>query len=96
VSICGLEIEFSRARAQSDRITVRENAVTSRHLPAAFDGFTFLHISDLHVDISEAALRHLISFVGDLDYDICVLTGDYRGKTFGPSQRATDGVAELR
>jgi predicted MPP superfamily phosphohydrolase len=87
---------YGRARREANRVLVRENIVASPRLPAAFDGFTILHISDLHVDLSEAALRHLISFVGDLDYDICVLTGDYRGKTYGPYQRATEGVGELR
>lgn len=87
---------YERARREADHVTVRENVVTSPHLPKAFDGFTILHISDLHVDLSENALKHLISFVGSLSYDICVLTGDYRGKTFGPYQRAIDGMSELR
>jgi predicted MPP superfamily phosphohydrolase len=87
---------YGRARREADRVLVRENIVNSPRLPAAFDGFTILHISDLHVDLSEDALRHLISFVGDLQYDICVLTGDYRGKTYGPYQRSTEGVGELR
>lgn len=87
---------YGRARREADRVLVRENVVASPHLPAAFDGFTILHVSDLHVDLSEGALAHLVSFVGDLTYDICVLTGDYRGKTYGPFQRAIDGVGELR
>ncbi len=62
---------YGRARREANRVLVRENIVASPRLPAAFDGFTILHISDLHVDLSEDALRHLISFVGDLDYDIC-------------------------
>jgi uncharacterized protein len=87
---------YGRARREADHVMVLENTIASSRLPKAFDGFTILHISDLHVDLSEGALRHLVSFVGDLNYDICVLTGDYRGKTFGPYQRATDGVGELR
>jgi uncharacterized protein len=87
---------YRRARREADHVLVRENVVSSPRLPAAFDGFTILHISDLHVDLSEQALKHLISFVGDLSYDICVLTGDYRGKTYGPFQSAIDGVGELR
>jgi predicted MPP superfamily phosphohydrolase len=86
---------YARARRQADRVTVRHNDVVSARLPAAFDGFTILHISDLHVDLSEGALAHLLGFVGDLAYDICVLTGDYRGKTFGPYDRSLAGVAEL-
>ena len=32
----------------------------------------------------------------DLDYDVCVLTGDFREKTFGPFDAALDGVARVR
>jgi predicted MPP superfamily phosphohydrolase len=86
---------YGRARCQADLITVKHNDVVSPNLPPSFDGFTILQISDLHVDISENALRHLITFVGNLTYDICVLTGDYRGKTYGPFDRSLEGVAEL-
>jgi predicted MPP superfamily phosphohydrolase len=65
-------------------------------LPPAFDGFTILHISDLHVDMNEVAMQHLIELVGGMQYDLCVLTGDYRGKTFGPFEATLDGVAKLR
>lgn len=87
---------YGRARREADRVLVRDNVIASAKLPAAFDGFTILHISDLHVDLSEGALSHLLSFVGELHYDICVLTGDYRGKTFGSYQRAIDGVLALK
>jgi predicted MPP superfamily phosphohydrolase len=65
-------------------------------LPPAFDGFTILHISDLHVDMNEVAMQHLIELVGGMRYDLCVLTGDYRGKTFGPFEATLDGVAKVR
>lgn len=87
---------YSRARRNADRVVVRHNTVASARLPLSFDGFTILHITDLHVDISEGALQHLIGLVGDLTYDICVLTGDYRGKTFGPFDSSLDGVERLR
>ena len=31
-----------------------------------------------------------------MQYDLCVLTGDYRGKTFGPFEATLDGVAKVR
>src|SRR3979411_2848003 len=65
-------------------------------LPSRFDGTTILHISDMHVDMSEAAMQHLIELVGGMQYDLCVLTGDYRGKTFGPFEATLDGVAKVR
>jgi uncharacterized protein len=87
---------YGRARRNADQVLIRRNAITFVNLPAAFDNFTILHISDLHVDISEGAMRQLVSIVGDLQYDICVLTGDYRGKTFGPFDRSLDGIEQLR
>lgn len=75
---------YGRARRNADRVELRHNIVTSARLPAGFDGFTILQLSDLHADISVGAMRHLTDFVGDIACDICVLTGDYRGKTLGP------------
>ena len=39
------------------------------------------------------AVQSLIELVATLEYDICVLTGDYRGKTTGPFEAALDGLA---
>jgi uncharacterized protein len=87
---------YSRARRNADKIVVRRNIVTCERLPPAFDDYTILHISDLHVDISEGAMQHLVSLVGDIQYDICVLTGDYRGKTHGPFEKSLQGLNQLR
>jgi predicted MPP superfamily phosphohydrolase len=87
---------YSRARRNADRIVIRRNVFEFSNLPPAFDNFTVLHLSDLHVEISEGAMRRLVSMVGDLRYDICVLTGDYRGKTYGPFEVSLEGISELR
>ena len=86
---------YARARKNADRVLVRRNVFTSLALPKNFDGFTMLHISDLHADISVGAMRHLVGIVGDLDYDICVLTGDYRGRTFGPFDESLSHIDAL-
>jgi len=87
---------FRRGCRNAERIVVVHNEVRSKQLPSSFDGFTILHISDLHADMNEGAMRHLIKLVDGLRYDLCVLTGDYRGKTFGPFEAALDGVARVR
>jgi len=50
----------------------------------------------MHVDMNEAAMQHLIELVDGMQYDLCVLTGDYRGKTFGPFEAALEGPATVR
>ena len=87
---------YWRARRNADRIIVKRNDLRFAALPSLFDGYTILHISDMHVDLSEAAMQHLIELVDGVQYDLCVLTGDYRGKTFGPFEAALDGLAKVR
>jgi predicted MPP superfamily phosphohydrolase len=87
---------YSRARRNADRIAIQRNLLEFESLPPAFADFTILQLSDLHADISQGAMRHLISIVGDLKYDICVLTGDYRGKTYGPFDTSLKSILELR
>jgi len=86
---------FGRGCRNAARVEVRSNRVGSKELPAAFDGFTILQLSDLHCDMSERAMRRVGELVEGLSYDICVLTGDYRGQTFGPFESALAMVADL-
>jgi predicted MPP superfamily phosphohydrolase len=50
---------YKRGLINAEQIQVRQNHVRSKMVPRRFDGFTLLHISDLHVDISEGAMRRL-------------------------------------
>jgi uncharacterized protein len=84
-----------RGRANAARIEVVYNEFRPVGLPAAFDGFTILHLTDLHADVSETAMRALPSAIRELRYDVCVMTGDFRGKTFGPFHRALDLIGEV-
>lgn len=87
---------YGRGKRNAERIVLRHNDVWFKDLPPHFDGFTLLHISDMHADMNEAAMRHLVELVAELRYDVCVLTGDFRGKTFGPFEAALDGVSRVR
>ena len=87
---------YWRARRNAERIVVKHNDVVFKDLPPLFDGFTILHITDLHADMNVVAMQRLIELVGELRYDLCVLTGDYRGETFGPFEAAMDGVGRVR
>ena len=73
---------YWRARRNTERILVKRNDVMFKELPPLFDGFTILHLSDMHVDMNEGAMRRLIELVDGMRYDLRVLTGDYRAKTF--------------
>jgi predicted MPP superfamily phosphohydrolase len=87
---------YWRGRRNTGSILVKRNDVMFKELPPLFDGFTILHLSDMHVDMNEAAMQRMIELVGDMRYDLCVLTGDYRGKNFGPFEATLNGVARVR
>jgi hypothetical protein len=85
-----------RGRRNALAIRVRENEIVLPNLPRAFDGFTLLQLTDLHVDMRPDFVHALIERVRPLDYDVCVLTGDYRARTFGPFAATLAGLEQLR
>lgn len=87
---------WGRGQRNARSLRFRTNRFTLPHLPAAFEGFRILHLTDLHVEMDQAALDTLIQTVADLDYDLCVLTGDYRKLTWGPIHEALEGMGRLR
>jgi hypothetical protein len=87
---------YWRGAKNAERVQVRHTDLEFKSLPEAFDKFTVLHISDLHVDMNPGAMQRLKELLPTLEYDACVLTGDYRGPTFGPFEPALAGLAEVR
>jgi predicted MPP superfamily phosphohydrolase len=87
---------YWRGRTNASKVELRRNAVRLPHLPEAFDGFTILHLSDLHADISGPAMLRVAELLHGLDYDLCVLTGDYRGRTYGDYQPCLESIARIR
>jgi predicted MPP superfamily phosphohydrolase len=87
---------YWRGCKNAEHIRVRHNHISMKKLPSQFDGFTLLHISDLHVEMNKDAMRRLTELLPELSYDVCVLTGDYRGPTFGPFDAALEGLARVR
>ncbi|CDH45767.1 metallophosphoesterase [Candidatus Contendibacter odensensis] len=77
-------------------IQIRHNEVVIPHLPAAFDGLTLLHLSDLHLDMADGYPAALIERLQQVQYDFCVMTGDFRAKTFGDYQAALAALAQVR
>jgi predicted MPP superfamily phosphohydrolase len=46
--------------------------------------------------MNEGAMRRVEELLPDLKYDICAITGDFRGATFGPFDDAIEGMKRLR
>jgi uncharacterized protein len=87
---------YGRGRRNAAQIEVKQNYVRSTRIPKAFEGYTILQLSDLHVDMSQDAMERLTTILRMTDnYDLCVLTGDYRGETFGPYDATIAGMSQV-
>ncbi len=87
---------YWRGISNAAKVDIRHNRIESPNLPKAFDGFTIVQLSDLHVEMSEAAMERVIDLLGEARYDVCVLTGDYRGGTCGSYDTTLAGMARVR
>jgi predicted MPP superfamily phosphohydrolase len=92
LTISGL---YGRGQRNATQIELRQHDVISARLPEAFDRFTLLQLSDLHVEMSEGAMMRLAAMLPNIDYDLCVLTGDYRAQTFGAYEPALAGMEKI-
>ncbi len=68
-------------------IVLNRFEITFPDLPEAFDGYTLLQLSDLHLDSHSAVTRRLIEAIDGLVVDAVVLTGDYRARISGPFEQ---------
>jgi predicted MPP superfamily phosphohydrolase len=95
-SVLKLSGFYESGRRNAAKLVVKATEIASPEVPIAFDGFRILHLSDLHTDMNEPAMACLAEILPRLRYDLCVMTGDYRGKTFGPIESCLAGMARLR
>lgn len=87
---------LGRSRRNARRIQVRHNRLALPGLPPAFNDYTILQISDMHIDFADDYPHALIEVLRPLEYDLCVMTGDYRGETFGPYDQTLAGLQQVR
>ncbi len=65
-------------------IRVEERSFSFKTLPAAFDGFRILLLTDLHLDGLNQLTDRIIEMVRKLEVDLCLVGGDIRMETYGP------------
>ena len=85
-----------RGRRNALRIGVRHNEIPITGLPTSFDGFTLLHLSDMHLDMHTDFPSALIERLREVEYDVAVMTGDFRAKTYGPVAPTVNALRLVR
>jgi len=79
---------YGRGMENALRPVVRELRLCFPNLPAGFDGFRILQISDLHIDGTDGLAEALCCVLSTIEADVCVLTGDYRFEDHGSCEEA--------
>jgi len=83
---------YGRGVRNAHNIQVRRNTFALKSLPAAFDGLVLLHLSDIHADMDESITASVADVIKNLDYDLCVMTGDYRERTYGAYDKSLEAM----
>jgi len=69
---------YNKGYGNAKTIQINELTLHFPNLPAAFNGFRILHLSDLHIDSIPGFAALIIQKISPLKFDTCLLTGDYR------------------
>src|SRR5664279_190436 len=51
---------YWRGSKNTEQIQIRHNEIKLQNLPSLFDGFTILHLSDMHVDMNPGPMQRLM------------------------------------
>lgn len=65
------------------------------NLPAEFDGYRILQLSDPHVDFLAGPMDTALELISGEPVDLCVLTGDYRKRVSGPFEQILPSFEKL-
>jgi hypothetical protein len=65
------------------------------NLPPAFDGYTILFMSDLHLDGLKGLTEQIIPILRKNPADLCIIGGDFRMATHGPYDAALEELRRL-
>jgi hypothetical protein len=79
---------FGRGYRNFRDIRVVEHSIYHPRLPVGLDGLRLLQLSDLHLDLDPGLADVIASRIAGLEYDLVVVTGDFRNTTHadhGPS-----------
>ncbi len=86
---------WARAHANALDFEMRTNRFIHPRLPRQAHGLRILHLSDLHIDGMPDDGARLREIVSGLEFDLCVLTGDFRFLTFDRDRPALENTAAL-
>jgi len=92
-----LRITFLSALGYNNaqKVKLKKIDFSFSNLPENFDGTKFLFISDLHIDCVHSLPEIITKLISNLDYEFCILGGDYRFRVKGNPRIAYEKLKRL-
>jgi len=78
---------YEKGLKNAKNLIINKTDFYFENLPASFDNYKIMHLSDLHFDTLEGIENVIAELVKTQTCDICILTGDYRKKTTGGASK---------
>jgi predicted MPP superfamily phosphohydrolase len=76
-------------------IRVENVELSFSHLPRGFDNVRILFLTDLHLNGTSPQADKVLSIISDVDYDYCILGGDYTYGRHGYSSRVYSQIEQI-
>jgi uncharacterized protein len=86
---------YSRGVRNALQVRLERRVVHFPDLPAEFDDYSILFLSDLHLDGVDQLTETLQGIVDPISMDLCLLGGDYRMRMYGPCNEALRRMERL-
>ena len=87
---------YGRGQRNTRRPVLEELTLEFDSLPAGFDGFRVLQLSDMHFSLDDPEFARILwDCVEGLETDLCVFTGDYRFGHAGAVDYVIDAMAGM-
>ncbi|MEA3445160.1 MAG: metallophosphoesterase family protein [Bacteroidota bacterium] len=86
---------LANGRHNALNLKKKEININFDNLPKNFDGFSILHLSDLHIDSMHELPQAIVETIGDEEFDICVISGDYRFHSQGAYKQVLEPLKTI-
>lgn len=74
---------FQKGNRNARNLTINQLDLINAQLPASFDGYKILYITDLHLDALAGIEEVVVEKSASIAYDLCLMGGDFRKKSKG-------------
>jgi len=86
---------YKRGYANVQNIDIKKHDLFFDNLPTNFEGFRILHLTDLHIDAIPELVHSILHVVDQVEFDMAVLTGDYRQDNSGDFTQIINPIAQI-